>query len=411
LTEPKSDLKPRRLSNVTTFKKTLIDFKKDIYFENWRVSDEEMRVDSGVQWHIEKRRLRGGRQDCIDIVEVDNGRFSFVIVPTRGMGIWKGEFDGCFLGWGSPVKRLVHPHYINLEDRGGLGWLGGYNEWVVRCGLESNGAPCEDTIIDNVGKPKQVRLTLHGKVANIPASKVEAYVKVEKPFELGVEGVVYEESMFGPNMKLSTTITTAVESNWIRISDVIENLRAVPTEMQLLYHCNYGPPFLEEGSHLIAPVQRLAPRDERASEGTERFSTFGPPEPGFVEQVYFIKLIGDKDGYTNVMLANKNETKAISVGLSINQLPYFTLWKNTASLEDGYVVGLEPATNFPNPKPFERRMGRVVNLKPREKYAAEVTLAVHLGEEDVEKAKGRIELQSKVKPEIYTKPIPDFSPI
>jgi hypothetical protein len=36
------------------------------------------------------------------------------------------------------------------------------------------------------------------------------------------------------------------------------------------------------------------------------------------------------------------------------ELPCFTLWRNSAAVEDGYVTGLEPGTNFPNFKGFER---------------------------------------------------------
>ena len=25
----------------------------------------------------------------VDIVEIDNGKFRFIVVPTRGMGLWK----------------------------------------------------------------------------------------------------------------------------------------------------------------------------------------------------------------------------------------------------------------------------------------------------------------------------------
>ncbi|OXE35403.1 MAG: hypothetical protein CGW95_14090, partial [Phenylobacterium zucineum] len=40
-------------------------------------------------------------------------------------------------------------------------------------------------------------------------------------------------------------------------------------------------------------------------------------------------------------------------------LPYFVIWKNTVDVSDGYVCGLEPSTNFPNPRTFEETKGRV----------------------------------------------------
>ena len=52
---------------------------------------------------------------------------------------------------GSPVEEIVHPKYIDLESRGGLGWLEGFNEWMVRCGLEFAGHPGEDTFTTNTG--------------------------------------------------------------------------------------------------------------------------------------------------------------------------------------------------------------------------------------------------------------------
>lgn len=406
----------RRLSeaNLTgprgkSFEKTLIDVEAGIYVEMWGTSSEELGLDGG--WKIEKRRLYGGPSDCVDVVEVDNGKLSFAVVPTRGMGIWKGSFEGARLGWGSPVKELVHPNFINLEARGGLGWLDGFNEWIVRCGVGSMGVPGPDVITDNMGRKKEVMLTLHGRIANIPASIVKAKVGLEPPHELAVAGVVYERSMFGSNFKLSAEVATAPRSNSLRIADTVENLRPAPDEVQMLYHCNYGPPFLEEGARLIAPVKEVAPRDPRAAEGVKEFDVFGPPEAGFVEQVYFIKLAGDRDGRTFVVLENKEGNKAVSMAFSLKELPCFTLWKNTNALEEGYVVGLEPGTSYPNPKAFERERGRVVKLEPKGKYKARIELSVHVGREEVQKAEEKVEeLRKGVEPKIFNEPVKEFSP-
>jgi hypothetical protein len=392
-----------------SFRKILTDVERDIYVKRWEISNENLEL--GSDWRIAKRRLVGGLSDGVDIVDIDNGSLSFIVVPTRGMGIWKGSCKGVYIGWDSPVKSLVHPQNINLEARGGLGWLDGFNEWVVRCGLESFGSPGRDVIIDNNGNRKEVMLTLHGKIANIPASRLEAKVALDYPFELSVAGVVYEHSMFGSNLKMNTSLSTAVGSNTIRFVDEIENLRAVPDEMQILYHCNYGPPFLMEGSSLIAPIMEVAPRDPRAAEGIKDFDILGSPQDGFVEQVYFFKLIGDANGRTLVMLTNKDETQAVSISFSLHELPCFTLWKNTSSLEEGYVVGLEPGTGFPNTKAFEREMNRVLKLRPKESYRSEIALSAHLGKDEVQRVKTKIEkIQGKVKPTIHREPVREFSP-
>ena len=55
----------------------------------------------------------------------------------------------------------MHAH--DVGGRGGLGWLEGFNELVTRCGYEWVGHPG----VDN-GEP----LSLHGRISNIPASRV-----------------------------------------------------------------------------------------------------------------------------------------------------------------------------------------------------------------------------------------------
>ena len=394
---------------VPFFEKTLLDEDNGIYVEKWSLSGRELRI--GGEWRIEKRRLYGGLSDGVDLITLDNGELSLIIVPTRGMSIWKGMYKSMFLGWNSPIKNPVHPRHINLEAKGGLGWLEGFNEMIVRCGLSNFGAPGIDVITDNMGRKKEIMLTLHGKIANIPASRVNVRVGLKPPFTLEVEGVVYERSMFGPNLKLSSIIRTVPGSNLFTIYDVIENLGGTPAEMQILYHCNYGSPILEEGSRLIAPIEKVAPRDSIAAKEIENFDVYGPPQSGFTEQVYFMKMLSDKDGNTMILLANKGMDKAVSISYSVKELPYFTLWKNTSSLEDGYVTGLEPGTSFPNVKSFERKHGRVVILKPGEKYRSGVTVSAHLGKDDVKKALSRVEaIREGRHPEILKRPLEEFSP-
>ena len=50
------------------------------------------------------------------------------------------------------------------------------------------------------------------------------------------------------------------------------------------------------------------------------------------------------------------------MSFSIEQLPYFVLWKNMAPVESGYVTGLEPATGFAQNRLIQRHFGRVPKL-------------------------------------------------
>lgn len=390
------------------YSKTLTDVENEVYVEEWSISSSDLNAGEG--WRIEKRRLRGGPSDGVDVVKVDNGVLSFTIVPTRGMSLWKGECQGLLIGWHSPIRHLVNPCFVNLEERRGLGWLRGFNEWIVRCGLESFGASGIDVVSDNMGNEIEVLLPLHGRIANTPASLVTVKVGLNPPFKLSVEGVVYESSMLGPNLKLKTSIVTAPGSRTIKISDVIENLRGVPDEMQILYHCNYGKPLLEEGAQFLAPIKRVAPRDEEAAKGIDSFNLIGPPERGFIERVYFMELLEGADGCTEAMIVNRSLDKAVSHRFSAKSLPFFTFWKNTAAEEDGYVVGLEPGTGFPNTRNFERKHGRVVKLGSSEKYNVKLNISLLFGRAEVEEAINRIEaIKGGAETIIYSEPIKEFS--
>jgi hypothetical protein len=134
--------------------------------------------------------------------------------------------------------------------------------------------------------------------------------------------------------------------------------------MQLLYHCNLGPPFLEAGGRVLAPVRELAPQTPRAGEGIGSYEAYAGPAAGFAEQVYLYDLLADPRGQTLAVLVNAAQDRAIALRFNRSELPCFTVWKNTGALEDGYATGLEPATNYPNFKGFERKQGRVRVLPP-----------------------------------------------
>jgi hypothetical protein len=248
------------------------------------------------------------------------------------MGLLDAHLDDIRLGWDSPIKEVVHPQLVRLESRGGLGWLEGFNEWVVRCGLEFAGAPGKDKFITNTGDKAEMDLTLHGKIANIPASEVEVFVEKSPPHLIRIIGRVDERVFFGPQLELKTEISTVPGSNQVTLKDSVTNRAGSSQEFQLIYHCNYGPPLLEEGAMFVAPVKRVWPINDHAASLIDEFDVYRGPVAGFVEQVYCIDPLADKDGFSTVMLRNRSSDKAVLMTFLVEQLPCLTLWKNTAAL-------------------------------------------------------------------------------
>jgi galactose mutarotase-like enzyme len=180
--------------------------------------------------------------------------------------------------------------------------------------------------------------------------------------------------------------------------------------MQLLYHINLGEPLLEAGAKIIAPARTVAPRDAHAAEALEQWATFAPPKPGFAEQVYWLQLQPGDDGRTRVLLRNATGTRGVSISFSVDQLPYFVVWKNGVASQDGYVCGLEPAINFPNPRSFEERQGRVRKLLPGETLRFELQFEVHNDASSVEGVERTIhKLQQPLTTTLYRQPRAEWS--
>jgi galactose mutarotase-like enzyme len=260
------------------------------------------------------------------------------------------------------------------------------------------------------GNRTETPVTLHGRVANIPASYVDLEIIPGDPPRIRVTGIVEESTIFFPRLQLRTAITTVAGTDAFTITDEVVNLKNTETDIQLLYHCNVGRPFLEENAELLVPASETAPRDLRAASGMATWNKYGKPETGFAEQCYFHVPAGDEQGNTLSLLKNAAGDKGIVIRFNTQQLPCFTQWKNTAEESAGYVTGMEPATNFPNLKSFERKQGRTVLLQPGESCTAEITFEVHGSASPVAGAEKEIaRIQGGLVPAVHAEPQPHLS--
>jgi len=361
-----------------------------------------LRLTGSNHWSVRWKTLHGGVSEGVQVIEIDNGRLSLSVLPTRGMGIWKGRLGDLPLEWKSPVERPVHPAYVPLQDRGGLGWLHGFNELLCRCGLAFMGPPGED---------RGEMLTLHGRIANLPAHRVEIRVDNEGLGQLELIGIVDEASMFGSRWRMTSTLRMTAGASHCEIIDEVTNLGGQSAELSLLYHINIGRPFLEPCATYAVPCRDIAPRDAQAAHGIDACYVYGAPVPGFAEQAYYHTPLSDPHGWSTAVLANSSNNAAFAVHFQTRHLPAFTVWKNTTAEDDGYVTGLEPGTSFPNFRGFERQQGRLPVVKPGKSYSTHLRLEVADTESAVRRLYDRVkELQGPTDPVVHRHPMAKFSP-
>lgn len=305
------------------------------------------------QLSVVMQTLVGGVREGVRTVTVSNGDFSFTLLPTRGMSVHQANYQGEFIGWDSPVNGPVHPAFVDVSEPSGLGWLSGFDELMCRCGLESNGAPEHDPQTGRLMYP------VHGRIGNTPAHQVTASIDGD---EITVTGITDEVRFHFLKLRLISEYKLKVGENGFRLKDTVENLSASSAEIQMLYHTNFGVPLLDAGSQVIAPIKTLVPRDDRAATDVDRWDSYLAPVAGYAEQVYFAELLADANGNTKTMLKNAHGTRGAALSVNTSQLPCLTIWKNTTANSDGYVTGLEPGTNFPNPRTHEGKQGRFTEI-------------------------------------------------
>ena len=167
---------------------------------------------------------------------------------------------------------------------------------------------------------------------------------------------------------------------------------------------------IEAGSQIEIPARQVVPRDPRAAEGVSGWHTFLGPTPGYAEQVYYFQPVADAQGQTHALLRNAAGTCGVSLRYQPRELPCFALWKNTQAAADGYCTGLEPATNFPNPKAFERTQGRVVRLAPQETRSFHLEFEIHSTAAGVTAAQQQIARLTPGAVVVSATPQPGWSP-
>jgi len=353
-------------------------------------------------WSVVKKVLKGGLSDGLEVIEVNAGDFQFTILVGKGMGLGHGNYKDLRLGWDSPVNGPVHPKYVELERRNGLGWLDGFDEWFCRCGLVSNGPP--GTSVDGN------RYTLHGRISNLPASALSIQTPDNSTGVIEIKGIVEEAALFSPKLILESTYSIEINSNRLKITDKVTNLGSSNASFQLLYHCNIGKPFLSEKSYWKAPLIALAPQTNNAAVTIDSYAAFGPSQPCFKEQVYLCMPYSDSFGRSLATIVNPEINAAFVVRFDVKNLPCFTVWKNLGAIEEGYVVGLEPATNFPNFIDFEKKQDRCVLLEPNKEWVSLTELEVWNGIENIRKIENEINAMQIAPLQIHLAPVLPFTP-
>jgi len=273
-----------------------------------------------------------GRANNLRTVEVKNADMRFLVAADKCMDIASLEYKGMNLSFTAKPGLNGRNSFDTHGEEALRSITGGL---FFTCGLENICAPCETD-----GK----EYPMHGRMRTTPAEHVcaDAFWQ-DGDYLLKISGEMREAELFGENMILRRTITSSFNSGKIRICDQIENQSCRTETMMLMYHCNFGYPFLESGCRLILPTKKVTPRDAWSMEHIEQWHVMDEPADNEQEYVFIHELAADEQGRTFAAIVNDRLGVGVRISFNRKALPYFMEWKSIASGD--YVIGLEPSNS------------------------------------------------------------------
>ena len=277
--------------------------------------------------------MTDGRANGTRAVDVINGKGLFMtILPDRCLDIYQLIYKDTNMCYISPTGA-VHPSYY---DNRKLEFLRSfYAGFLTTCGLETICSPCED---------EGEELGLHGRIANTPADNfwcaIDENTQSGEP-EIVITGTMAQARLFGDKYSLTRRITISTAENKFEIRDTVKNTGFKTSPHMILYHLNYGYPFLDENIEINVPALTSSPRNDYSAKEFSNWRKFDAPRHGIDEFCYYHKLKTDDRGWAGYSLYNPGLKKGISVKYDAAPLDYFIEWKMPG--EGDYVLGLEPA--------------------------------------------------------------------
>lgn len=256
----------------------------------------------------------------------------FEVAVDRGFDISTLSFKGANIGWHSPNQMVFPTHDPDSEE--GLGFFRNFDGFMVTCGLDQYSRPFEaDVSHYNYPNLKTRRLPQHGRISTQKA-RLLGYGVDQGSASIHCEGIVRQASVFGEVLELHRKITLPIYGGTLKIQDTVTNRSFRPSDCAVLYHLNFGYPFLDEDltiSGLPEPMH-------------SEINALPPaPDDSFGEKV---DLIDSRVTPHEEAISLHSPTCGLKVLLDYDQaaLPKFAVWR--AYQSGVFALGIEPRADL-----------------------------------------------------------------
>lgn len=316
--------------------------------------------------------VKEGRANNLRAVEVKNADLRFLVMADKGLDVAYLEYKGMNLSFtAKPGLNGRNPFDTHGQEalRSIMGGL------FFTCGLQNICGPCET---------KGVEYPMHGRIRTTPCEHLCADAFWEgDDYVLEVSGELREAELFGSNLVLRRTIRSVCGSGKLEVTDVVENQSSEPAELMLMYHCNFGYPFLRPGTRLILPSKTVKGREPWSQEHLECWHTATEPKKGESEYVFLHELAEDAQGNSFAAIVNDELGFGVKIGFDRKVQPYFMEWM---SMKDGdYVIGLEPSNSSVYGRKHHEQQGTLHTMEAFSSETFHLSFEILRDEEEIKK--------------------------
>ncbi|SDY87311.1 DUF4432 family protein [Herbiconiux ginsengi] len=266
----------------------------------------------------------------------DDGALAARVLPARGLDIGEVSFDGLLLSW-APLGGVPETPAAEGPDR----WRASFGGLVATCGLHNVGLPSEG----------------HGQHGAFTLTAAADVSVVREHGITTVTGVVADGDLV-----CQRTITVTTDT--LAIVDVVTNTATSDRQAPILYHVNFGAPFLGPDLVVEGAVETSIPRDP------------GPPvdwrRPARNEVLDDFVVEHRLTSGAPRLLTLTDAVRRLRVTVSWTGLDRVHQW---IDLTPGkYVTAIEPANSSVQGREFDRAAGRAPVLRAGESRTTGVTV-------------------------------------
>lgn len=319
---------------------------------------------------IETSVLDNGPARGSRIVWFQTGALRLKILPDHGMDIADAFYREHSLTW--------HSHNGLTKAQSSTGrnqqWLEQFSGGLLNtCGLS------------NIGyheAPNHEQQPLNGSIHFQSAEILE----IKQPdlangnLEMSLTGQIKESLPFGHRLELTRTYLANLGESTFQIIDSIFNPGHKPVPFMMLYHFNFGWPFIDAGIELKwngkVTSRGIYPDDDIFLSDAHRYcqikTTTSDPHG---EACGYIEPIPDLEGICRVSIINKHINSSLTLSFYKKELPWLINWQRWVKGE--YVVGLEPSTHKPLGQHSARNDGTLLYIQPGEIKKHRLNISLH----------------------------------